>query len=195
MIQKEICYHLPIKYLAEKKVSLRIANRYAQSLFELASNSNKIAEVIKSLQCVLQALNQSEKASKFIFSQYANIDLKLPLVEGLIKSCEADQLAANFIRVLIKNNRTGYLPQIVEQLNKMQNAASSIAVVKVVLAKAPSPERMRKIESLLQAELSKKVKTNVIIDKSIIGGVKFQTEGLTYDASVKNTLNKMQKYI
>ncbi|WP_256743017.1 F0F1 ATP synthase subunit delta, partial [Cronobacter sakazakii] len=91
------------------------------------------------------------------------------LAESFIAIC-GDQLDANgqnLIRVMAENGRLKVLPDVLEQFIQLRAALEATVEVEVTSASALSDEQLAKISAAMEKRLSRKVKLNCKIDKSV----------------------------
>ena len=91
------------------------------------------------------------------------------LAESFIAVCgeQLDESGQNLIRVMAENNRLNALPDVLEQFIHLRAASEAISEVEVTSANALSDEQLKKISAAMEKRLSRKVKLNCKIDKSV----------------------------
>ncbi|MCF2001929.1 ATP synthase F1 subunit delta, partial [Escherichia coli] len=92
------------------------------------------------------------------------------LAESFIAVCgeQLDESGQNLIRVMAENNRLNALPDVLEQFIHLRAASEAISEVEVTSANALSDEQLTKISAAMEKRLSRKVKLNCKIDKSVM---------------------------
>lgn len=176
-------------------MGLKLAKRYAQSLFELLVDDTKIAKAIADLEAFLKDLLRYPKVKDFMMNDYVSIAAKLEVLESFSKSVKLDKMLHNFLALLTKNRRIKHLAEIVRYLQKLHDEATGVMPVDVVVAGEIDKSCMKSIEKALKSEFNKSINANIIVDKSIIGGLQFKTDGLLYDASIMTALKNLKKSI
>lgn len=115
------------------------------------------------------------------------------LAESFIAIC-GDQLdvhAQNLIKVMAINGRLAALPDVLEQFIALRAAAESTTEVEVTSASALSDEQLKKISAAMEKRLSRKVKLNCKIDKSVMAGVIIRSGDMVIDGSVRGRLERL----
>ncbi|ELY2473030.1 F0F1 ATP synthase subunit delta [Cronobacter sakazakii] len=115
------------------------------------------------------------------------------LAESFIAIC-GDQLDANgqnLIRVMAENGRLKVLPDILEQFIQLRAALEATVEVEVTSASALSDEQLAKISAAMEKRLSRKVKLNCKIDKSVMAGVIIRSGDTVIDGSVRGRLERL----
>ncbi|ELY3782512.1 F0F1 ATP synthase subunit delta [Cronobacter sakazakii] len=115
------------------------------------------------------------------------------LAESFIAIC-GDQLDANgqnLIRVMAENGRLKVLPDVLEQFIQLRAALEVTVEVEVTSASALSDEQLAKISAAMEKRLSRKVKLNCKIDKSVMAGVIIRSGDTVIDGSVRGRLERL----
>lgn len=115
------------------------------------------------------------------------------LAESFIAIC-GDQLDANgqnLIRVMAENGRLKVLPDVLEQFIQLRAALEATVEVEVTSASALSDEQLAKISAAMEKRLSRKVKLNCKIDKSVMAGVIIRSGDMVIDGSVRGRLERL----
>ncbi|NUU67763.1 F0F1 ATP synthase subunit delta [Enterobacteriaceae bacterium BIT-l23] len=115
------------------------------------------------------------------------------LANSFIAIC-GDQLDANgqnLIRVMAENGRLVVLPDVLEEFLRLRAAQEATVEVDVTSASRLSEEQLSKIVSAMEKRLSRKVKLNCKIDKSVMAGVIIQAGDMVIDGSVRGRLERL----
>ena len=115
------------------------------------------------------------------------------LAESFIAVCgeQLDDNGQNLIRVMAENGRLKVLPDVLEQFVQLRAASEAIAEVEVTSATALSEEQLSKISAAMEKRLSRKVKLNCKIDKSVMAGVIIRSGDMVIDGSVRGRLERL----
>ena len=166
-----------------------IARPYAQAVFELASESKKLAEWSTKLSTLATVANDAQ-VSKLISNP--NIDSD-QLVDLIISICagKLDQESKNFVKILAENDRLNVIPEISNTFEVLKAEAEKIVKAEVISAfKLTAPQKTH-LESALEKRLGCKVEISVSVDKSIIGGAIIRAGDLIIDGSVTSQLDRL----
>ncbi|ALB64965.1 F0F1 ATP synthase subunit delta [Cronobacter dublinensis] len=115
------------------------------------------------------------------------------LAKSFIAIC-GDQLDANgqnLIQVMAENGRLKVLPDVLEQFIQLRAALEATVEVEVTSASALSDEQLAKISAAMEKRLSRKVKLNCKIDKSVMAGVIIRAGDTVIDGSVRGRLERL----
>ncbi|ARU95846.1 F0F1 ATP synthase subunit delta [Tatumella citrea] len=104
---------------------------------------------------------------------------------------QLDENGQNLIKVMANNKRLKALPAVLEQFIQLRDAYEATAEVDVTSASELSAEQLTKISAAMEKRLSRKVKLNCKIDKSVIAGVVIQAGDMVIDGSVRGRLDRL----
>lgn len=168
-----------------------VYTRYALSLFEIAKEENKVEDYQKDMMKV-----QSVFADESIVKFFGHVALPMENKKEVIDQSFLGQVNVyvyNFLLLLIKKRRINYIMGICEEFQSLCNDYFGIKVGKVYSAYALDDDEMNKIETAIGRKVNAKVKLNVIIDESLIGGVRVEIDNHIYDDSLSYKLGSLKK--
>lgn len=171
---------------------LTVARRYAQALIEQASASNSLESVDKDIAQIRDAMNGSAELVRFFESPVISREKKKAVVDSLF----AERLSAVTLRtlhLLVDKRREGQVMDVVSAYQSLRDDAEGIAQVSVRSARALSDEDQKAIAAQLEKRLGKRVRLDVSIDASLIGGIVVQVGDTVYDGSVANKLASLRE--
>jgi len=168
-----------------------LARPYAAAVFKRSKETGATEQWSKSLAFMSAVLKDKEisvvvdnpKVSKERLSA-----LMLDICQGQV---EAE--GANFLKLLVQNNRLTLVPTISELFEIYKAESEGYVDVEVATAYAFSKEEKQRFTSTLEKTLSKKVHMNVTVDKSLIGGVIVRAGDKVIDGSIKGQLQQLAK--
>ena len=104
---------------------------------------------------------------------------------------QLDEPAQNLIKVMAENGRLRVLPDVLEQFEHLRALSEATAEVEVTSATELSNEQLAKITAAMEKRLSRKVKLNCKIDKSVMAGVIIRSGDMVIDGSVRGRLERL----
>jgi F-type H+-transporting ATPase subunit delta len=167
---------------------LTLARPYAEAVFRLAQEDGDLASwavLLKNL-----ALIARDDRMKDMFGN--------PAVEGetifsLISDMvgKLDKRPANFIRVLLENNRLSLLPEVSVLYDALRSEAEASINVMVTSALKMDSKQEASLASVLEKKLGKKIHLTSAVDAELIGGIVIRAGDLVIDGSVKGRLGDL----
>ncbi len=104
---------------------------------------------------------------------------------------QLDEAGQNLIKVMADNKRLRVLPEVLEQFIELRAALESTVEVEVTSANVLSEEQQAKIAAAMEKRLSRKVKLNCKIDKSVLAGIVIRAGDMVIDGSVRSRLERL----
>ncbi len=173
----------------------QISKRYAAALFEIATDSGTIEEIFNDLNNFINFCYHKLCLKEFLSQTYIGKKERFEVIDLLGKELSLSSHFVNFIHILIENERTGYLPKILEEYSVFRNNFLNILRVEVVSAKELKLEEKNKIKNIIEKALNKTIAISEKVDEKIIGGYIINIENILYDSSIKTQMENLYNYL
>jgi len=167
-----------------------IARPYAEAVFRLADGAGKLAEWSTTL-AMLEQVADNER----VRTGMADPNLSSAKVAGLFISILAGKLsgdAENFVRVMAENRRLELLGDVRAQYEALKNAREGVIEADVQSAFELTDAQLAELVSALEKRTGRKVKAQVRLDKSLIGGVRIVMGDKVIDGSARAQLGALE---
>lgn len=167
---------------------ITVARPYAKAAFDFAVEHQSVDRWQDMLTFAAE-VTKNEQMAELLSGALA----PETLAESFIAVCgeQLDESGQNLIRVMAENNRLNALPDVLEQFIHLRAASEAISEVEVTSANALSDEQLTKISAAMEKRLSRKVKLNCKIDKSVMAGVIIRAGDMVIDGSVRGRLERL----
>lgn len=170
----------------------RVAVRYAQALFGLASEQKRLDAVKKDFDAIATAYADSADFRRLLESPAIDSDAKGKALQSLL--AKADTLTKDFIRVLVENRRTPIVPFVVEEYARLLAESRNETTARVTVAHPLKPAQVKELEaSLKKATGRSAVHVDVTEDATILGGVVIHVDGKMFDNSIATKINRLAR--
>ncbi|WP_039054905.1 F0F1 ATP synthase subunit delta [Enterobacter sp. Bisph1] len=165
-----------------------VARPYAKAAFDFAVETQSV-DHWQDMLVFAAEVTKNEDMAELISGALA----PETLAKSFIAVCgeQLDDKGQNLIRVMAENGRIKALPDVLEQFIQLRAASEAIAEVEVTSATALSEEQLSKISAAMEKRLSRKVKLNCNIDKSVMAGVIIRAGDMVIDGSVRGRLERL----
>ena len=170
-----------------------IAQVYARSLFEVASEAGKLDTVREQLGAFADALQDSRELQTFFFSPYFSTEEKK---DGLGRTVTgADETLTNFLEVLVENHRMPVIFRVRRDLDRLWQEANQLLPVQITSAVALDESVATRIGDEIGRQTGRRVQLTSTIDPDVIGGVVLRVGNSILDASIRTRLEALRKQV
>ncbi|RLM22470.1 F0F1 ATP synthase subunit delta [Brenneria alni] len=165
-----------------------VARPYAKAAFDFAVE-NQAVERWQNMLAFTAEVTRNEQIAELLSGAIAPIEL----AKTFIAVCgdQLDEAGQNLIKVMAENGRLLVLPEVLEQFIQLRAAQESTVDVDVVSASTLSEQQLSKIAAAMEQRLSRKVKLNCKIDKSVMAGVVIRAGDMVIDGSIRGRLERL----
>ncbi|ELB3911552.1 F0F1 ATP synthase subunit delta [Shigella flexneri] len=167
---------------------ITVARPYAKAAFDFAVEHQSV-ERWQDMLTFAAEVTKNEQMAELLSGALA----PETLAESFIAVCgeQLDENGQNLIRVMAENGRLNALPDVLEQFIHLRAVSEATAEVDVISAAALSEQQLAKISAAMEKRLSRKVKLNCKIDKSVMAGFIIRSGDMVIDGSVRGRLERL----
>lgn len=166
---------------------------YARSLFEAASDADKLDDVREQLGQLADALDGDHDLQVFFFSPYLSTEEKKDGARKAISG--ADELVQNFLDLLIENHRMPALLRIRREYDALWEAENHLLGVQITSAVELDKQIVSQIGDRIGEETGQKVQLSSHVDPDVLGGLVVRVGNTVLDASVRNRLETLRRQV
>lgn len=171
--------------------SQTVARRYASALADVVGTNNEVAQVRDELLAWEKMILGNQLLLEAITNPTVGYEQKVRVLSDLLARTRVRQTTANFLRVLLRNQRLGELPQVNEKLAQILDERAGAISAQITSAR-PLPEAVKSaLEEKLRQVTKKNVRLNFQTDESLLGGIVTRIGSTIYDGSVRNQLTRL----
>lgn len=171
----------------------RLANRYAKSLIDLATEKGQLEVVYADMQYLQAVCKVSKDFVALLKSPVIKSDQKNSIITAVTKD-KVGELTAAFNKLLVKKGRESELPEIAFAFVDQYNEIKGIHIVKLTTAVAVSDAMRTSIEEKVKKERGFGiVELETAVDEKLIGGFVLEFHDKLVDASILRDLKDIKK--
>ena len=171
-----------------------VGDRYAESLFDLAKEENKVTQYLDDIKLVGEVLDSDPQIVQFFNHVLIENDKKIQLLDQSFKG-NVDQYVLNFLKLLVQSRRIRYIDDIVKSYINLSNQYLGIEEGMIYTPYELTDQQIQDIEKAISQKENKKVTLKVSIDPSLLGGIKVQIANRIYDGTIKNKVERTIKKV
>jgi F-type H+-transporting ATPase subunit delta len=167
-----------------------VARPYAEAAFRLADARNalgKWSEMLTELALVAQ-----DERVRAAIADPKRSDAQVAGIFISILSGKLNAQGENFVRVLAQNGRLELLPLIQQQFEALKNEREGVIEAEVQSAFELTEAQLADLVQRLEKKTGRKVRTQVRIDKDLIGGVRVGFGDKVIDGSARAQLAALE---
>ena len=169
-----------------------VGDGYAESLFDLAKEENKVTQYLDDIKLVGEVLDSDPQIVQFFNHVLIENDKKIQLLDQSFKG-NVDQYVLNFLKLLVQSRRIRYIDDIVKSYINLSNQYLGIEEGMIYTPYELTDQQIQDIEKAISQKENKKVTLKVSIDPSLLGGIKVQIANRIYDGTIKNKVEMLKK--
>ena len=170
-----------------------IAEVYARSLFEVATDQDKVDVIRDQLAAFADALNESRDLQVFFFSPYFSWQEKKEGIGALVE--DADENFVRFLELLAERHRMPAIFRIRREFDRLWRRENRLLPVQVTSAVELDEETVKQIGDRISEQTDRKVELSARVEPEILGGIVLQVGNSILDASVRNRLEQLRKQV
>lgn len=167
---------------------------YAEALFMLAAEEQRTAEFETALDTVKAVIDKNPDYIEFLVSPAIPLFERVDAIEQAFGKTLPEDIVS-FIKLLCENGHIRSLPECIAEYKRLVMALDNKAFADIYSAVDLSDQQKATVCSKLKKLTGKEIEPRYIIDRSLIGGLKIEIEGKTYDGSVKHRLHDLKDVI
>jgi F-type H+-transporting ATPase subunit delta len=176
-----------------------IARPYAQAVFELAHAAGELPAWSEFLRLAGVMVTEPE-VNRLLFAPGADLRRLAATIADICREQLGDpaplrdgerSAGANFLKVLVANQRLGALPGISLRFDALKAEAENTLDVTLTTAIAVSDEQKSHIVDSLKKRFGRQIRLTVQLDTDLIGGARLQVGDRVIDGSVRTGLDKL----
>jgi ATP synthase F1 delta subunit len=170
-----------------------IAEVYARSLFEVATEQDKLDLVRDQLGEFAEALDESHELQMFFFSPYFSTDEKQ---DGLRRTVtDADESFLNFLSLLLENHRMPVIFRVRREYDRLWREANHLLAVQITSAVELDPSVAERVGDEIGRQTGRTVELTSAVDPEILGGIVVRVGNSIIDASIRTRLDNLRKQV
>jgi F-type H+-transporting ATPase subunit delta len=164
---------------------------YARALFEAARDADRIDAVAGDLGAIAGAMDEVPELRAFLRNPQIEPDGKAAILNEIAEG--ADELVANFVRLVAEKGRAGELPEISAELDTLVAQAQNRLSVELTTAHELSDADATSIVRQIEKASGRSVEATRSVDPSLIGGIVLQVGSHRADGSVRGRLERLRQ--
>lgn len=173
--------------------STKAANRYAQSLLDLAKENGELDRVKDDMMLVRDTVAASKDLALMLTSPIIKSEVKKKVIESIFSS-SVTNLSMMFLHLLADKGRERMLEDIADAFINLYRYEKGIINAEVVSAVPMSAEWKTDLAAAF-AKTGKSIEFTESVDPSLLGGLRVKVGDQLIDATLRRKLNELKQEI
>lgn len=170
-----------------------MARRYAAALADVVVPRGEAREVQEELSAWDGMMRGNAQLLEVFRNPTIPQDQKRRVLNALIARARVRPATANFLQVLLQNQRLADLPEINRSFSRELDRRAGVVMAQVTTAR-PVPAQMQESLSARIGELTgSRVRLQFDVDEGLIGGIVTRIGSTVYDGSVRSQLRQIKQ--
>lgn len=166
--------------------------QYATALADIALEQGAAEPVKKQLEDFGAAYAESAELRSVLSSPAVERTEKHGVIEKLAARMGASRIVRNFLFIVVDNQRTHLLPEILQTFETVIQQRQGVAEAEVTSAAELTAPQKTQLQQTLERLTGKKIQAKYSLDPALLGGAVVRIGDTIYDGSVRNRLNQMR---
>jgi F-type H+-transporting ATPase subunit delta len=172
-----------------------IARRYGSALADVVLKTGETETVNAELLQWEAMIGSNAELSEVFANPAIPHPQKVGVLEKLIERAKPSKTTANFLRVLLRNDRLTELAEINRRFAAEIEERRGIVAAEVTSARELREDERAELRSNLEKLTGRQIKLNFQVDNNLIGGVVTRIGSTVYDGSVKTKLENLREQL
>jgi F-type H+-transporting ATPase subunit delta len=178
--------------VADDSKASNVGGRYAQALFDLATETKQVSAVEADLKSLKAALRDSADLRTLVRSPAFSAEDKGKGLVAIAVKARFNMTTIKFLGLLASNGRASSLASVITGFETLAAKARGAVSAQVTTAIALSPAQSKGLAAALRQALGKDPEIETRVDPAILGGIKVQVGSRLFDASLKSKLDSLK---
>ena len=168
-----------------------VARRYASALAGVIIEQGEQAQVREELAGWERMIVSNPSLLEAFTNPTVPYEQKAKVLNELIARTKVRPTTANFLRILLKNQRLAQLDEVNAKLDQVLDERSGVVSAQVTSARPIADSIKVTLEEKLGVITGKRIRLSFVTDETLLGGIVTRIGSTIYDGSVRNQLKRL----
>ncbi len=174
-------------------ISSRLAKRYAKALFTLGREDGRFEQYGLELKEFTELCSEHKEFGAVLLNPVFPLEDRQRLLQEVLDKSGFSGTVRNFFNLLLQKKRMKAVEEITRYYEKLWDDALGVSRAKIITARPLKEDALKALEKALEELYSRKIKSEVEEDPSLIGGVVVKIGDVVLDGSVKAQLEGLRE--
>jgi F-type H+-transporting ATPase subunit delta len=170
-----------------------VARRYAAALADVVAERGEARQVQEELSAWELMIRNNAQLQEVFSNPTIPYDQKRKVLSTLIERTRVRPMTANFLQVLLQNQRLTELGEVNKRFAHVLDERSGIVSAQVTTARPVPESSQQALRQKLTTLTGKEVRLSFQTDEELIGGLITRIGSTVYDGSVRTQLQQVKE--
>jgi len=171
---------------------VRVASRYAKSLFELAREKGVVEEVNRDMQLFERVGNENKNFLLMLKNPIIDHSKKLSILRQLFEA-RVNPITMSIFDITVKKHREAILYSVAKEFHNLYNQSIGIEKAEVTTVVALTEANRTRFKEIIRRSFGKEVELKEKIDSDLLGGYILKVGDRQIDESLSNKLQQLKR--
>ncbi len=172
-----------------------IGKRYAEALSSAIKEDSRLSSALENLTDICGAFEDDPQLTRFFANPAISDENKMGFLKDLEERIKMEPEIKNLLAMLVERRKVLRLKNILEFFQANVDQRLNRVRAQISSANELGKNQVENLTESLEKITGKDVLVETVIDENLIGGIVLRMGSLVADASVKNRLASMKRYI
>lgn len=173
-------------------IEIRLGDRYAKSILELAEERGEVERVREDFQLVVSVCKSNPDFVNMLESPLIGADKKQAILNQIFQG-KLSEITRHLIEIIVRKRREMYLDDIAYRFLALYDSSHNITRGVLSSAEALPADQVKSIKALVEKELNTSFELEEKIDPELIGGFTLLVGDRLFDGSIASRLRDLKK--
>ena len=178
--------------MADDAKQTGVGGRYAQALFDLASDSGAVDAVERDLRQLKQLRADSPDLRRLLESPAFSAEDRGRALLAVAERAGFNPITRKFLGLLAANRRAKALPEVIDAYVRLAAERRGVVAAEVTTAVPLTEAQAAGVRAALRQALGKDPEITTRVDPAILGGLRVRVGSRLFDASLKSRLDQLK---
>ncbi|NLD36156.1 MAG: ATP synthase F1 subunit delta [Desulfatiglans sp.] len=174
-------------------ISSRVSKRYAKALFILGQEDGSFITYGKKLEEFRDFYTENPDFRNALSNTVYKLEERRNVLNYVLDKSGFSGVVKNFLNLLLEKNRVSIIKEISERYAAFTDEAMDITNAEIITARPLRYDTLQKLINSLKEMTSKDIRSKVIEDPDLIGGIVVKIGDMVMDGSVKAQLTGLKE--
>lgn len=170
---------------------VELAKRYAKALLQLGHQKGTAKEFSLQVKSIAKIIAANADVEEFFANATVTQDLKKKSLETLFETGKYSEDVRAFLYLLVDRSRMSALTSIAQATERILDEEEGVTRGKIRSSTPVSEQSKADYEKKIGDTLGKKIFLEAVIDEKVMGGVRVEVGGWTFDDSLETHLDHL----